>query len=65
MRPYDMIIMEMIPGDTPREKYENLKKLGDIIFQAGWIPGWTKKDITQMIQNKFTSEEIKKLSGEK
>lgn len=60
---YDMAVMEILPGETPKQKYDNLRELGSILFDAGWIPGWTKKDITELIQSKFSREQIEKLAG--
>lgn len=65
MIPYETLIMEILPGETPQEKYENLREMGSIIFDAGWVPGWTKQDITIMIKSKFSLERIEILSGRK
>jgi len=64
MEPYSDIIMEMLPGETPKAKHDNLKKMGELLFHAGWIPGWTKSDITRMIQGEFSRAEIEKISGD-
>lgn len=71
MQPYNIVIMEMLPGSTPKEKYENLKKIGSILqttaFPKRGTPeeSLTIQDIADLIQNFFSLKEIEKLSGEK
>ena len=70
MLPYEIKIAKLIPGETPKVKYENLKKIGRLMMIAGWIrrgteeENYTKFDIAKKINDAFSLEEIEMLSGE-
>jgi len=64
MRPYNTIIQEMIPGETSKEKYENLKMIGVLLQKIAYPRRGTNEeqlsllDFAREIQTAFSVEQL-------
>lgn len=65
MKDIQSIIMKLLPGETDKEKYNNVKKIGSILLDLGWVIKGKKIksgiELAEMLQKDFVMQDILKM----